>query len=554
MVDLPRLDAYHFYEREWSNYDDLYEQFDWQVPSQFNIAAYVCERWADDPERVAIHAETHEGTARTVTFAELHTRSNQLANYLREHGISRGDRVAVSGSQRPESLIGHLATWKLGAVSVPTSSLFGTHGLQYRFNDCGVKACLADTRTLETLGKVRSELEDLSLVLSIDDDTAEDDAIPVQTALSTASETFETVETDAEDTALIIYTSGTTGNPKGVVHAHRCVLGIVPTYVTLHLNMDFRGGERYYTPVEWAWVGSLLGGVLPGLFYGNGVVAYDAPKFDPTKTFELIESCNINTMLLPPTAVRKMAQYDNPDYEFEDIRAVVCGGEAVGKSIYEWVSSVFDAPVHDGYGQTEATTVICEVAALGVDKPGTMGKASLGHEMAVLDSETLEPVDDGEIGEIALRYEGDPTCFKEYWERPKLTDEKVRDGWLLTEDLGRRDEHGFFEFVGRKDDVIISSGYRIGPEEIEDCLSGHEAVVDAGVVGVPHEERGEIPRAFVILADGYEPGEDLVETLTEFCKQQLALYKYPREVEFVSELPQTPTGKIKRGELGTRDQ
>ena len=551
MVDHPRLDAYHFYEQEWDSYDDLYEEFDWEVPSKFNIASYVCDRWAGETDRVAINAETYQGESRKVTFSDLYRRSNQLANYLHERGLTQGDRIAVCGSQQPESIVGHLATWKIGAVSVPMSALFGTHGLKYRLNDSGAKACVADSPMLDTFSEIYSEIDDLNVVLSVDERQTEDDlgAITLDEALSDAAETCETAETSPSDAATIIYTSGTTDEPKGVVHAHKYLLGLLPQYVTIHLNMDLRGGELYYTPVEWAWVGSLFGGVFPGLFYGNGVVAYKSPTFEPMKTFELIDTYDIDTTLLPPTAVRKMAQHEDPSYELDSIRAVVCGGEAVGESIYEWTEKVFDAPVHDGYGQTEATTLIGEVEALGVNKLGTMGKPSLGNDVDIFDPETLEPADAGEVGEIVVRHETSPACFKKYWKLPEVTDEKIQDGWLLTEDLGKRDEEGYYVFVGRKDDVIISSGYRIGPEELEDCLSGHEVVVDAGVIGIPHEERGEVPKAFVVLAEGYEPRDSLVDTLTEFCKQRLALYKYPREVEFVSELPKTPTGKIKRNAL-----
>jgi acetyl-CoA synthetase len=242
--------------------------------------------------------------------------------------------------------------------------------------------------------------------------------------------------------------------------------------------------------------------------------------------------------------------------ELSGVRTISSGGESLGQTIVDWVKDTFaGADIHEGYGQTEANMVVGSCEPLGVQRQGKIGKAAPGHEVAILDPDTAEPtVDPGEVGEIGVRYEGGPACFNEYWNKPEKTEKKFKNGWLLTEDLGTADEDGYIEFVSRKDDVIISSGYRIGPEEIEDSLAGHDAVADAGVIGVPDAERGEVPKAYVTLAEGFEPSESLTEELQQHVKDRLAKYEYPRHIEFIGELPKTATGKIKRADLEDREE
>jgi acetyl-CoA synthetase len=243
-------------------------------------------------------------------------------------------------------------------------------------------------------------------------------------------------------------------------------------------------------------------------------------------------------------------------HDVSSVRTITSGGESLGETIIDWVNETFEgASIHEGYGQTEANMTVGGCEPLGAMKQGKMGKAAPGQEVEILDPETAEPLDEpGDVGEIGVRYEGNPVCLKEYWNKPKQTAAKVQNGWLLTEDLGTKDEDGFFEFVSRKDDVIISSGYRIGPEEIEDSLAGHDAVADAGVIGVPDDKRGEIPKAYVQLTDGYEASDALADTLQQHVKDRLAKYEYPRRLEFVEQLPKTATGKLRRADLETRHE
>jgi acetyl-CoA synthetase len=549
-----RLDAYHFDEEDWNDYDHLHDEFEWEVPEEFNMASYLCDRWADDEGRVALYAENEAGEERSYTFGEMREVTNRLANHLAEQGIERGDRVGVNAPQKPETVFAHVAAWKLGAVSVPLSTLFGPDALSYRLDDSDAVACIADESNVENLREVRDGLDSLETVLTVDA-TPEENETDFWDAIDGVSSEFETATTGAEEDAIIIYTSGTTGDPKGVRHAHRVLLGHLPLFVTTFCNMAMDDEDIFWTPSEWAWVASLFDTVFPGLYYGKPVLAYAGGPFDAEKAFELIEKYEVTNYFAPPTALRMMMQVDAEGYDIEAMRAIASGGESLGQSIVDWAEEVFaGAAVHEGYGQTEANVIIGDCTALTEFREGKMGRAAPGMDIEIVDTETAEAtVETGDIGEIAVRYEGNPVCFKEYWHKPDRTDRKVRNGWLLTEDLGSMDEDGYVTFKSRKDDVIISAGYRIGPEEVEESLAGHEAVADSAIIGIPDDERGEVPKAFVVLADGYEASEDLREGVQTHVKERLAAYEYPREVEFVEELPKTETGKVRRASLRDRE-
>ncbi|WP_276260544.1 acyl-CoA synthetase [Haloglomus litoreum] len=546
-----RLDAYHFYEREWESYDQLRAAFEWEVPERFNIAAFVCDRWATDPDRTAIHAETAAGDRRVYGFRDLYEMANGLANYLAAQGVERGDRVGVNLPQKPETAVAHLACWKLGAVSVPLSVKFGPDALGYRLEDSGAVACVVDAVNVEALREVRPSLPALETTLTVDaEPTAEERDLA--SAIADRSTTFETADTAAEDPAIIIYTSGTTGDPKGVLHAHRFFLGHLPLFLTDFCNVELRDEDVFWLPSEWSWI-AVFDIVFPAWFYGKPVVAYQADGFDPAAAFELIDRYDVTVTFIPPTALRMMKTIEDTDaYDLGSLRTIAAGGEALDRDTFEWAFETFgeDVAVHEGYGQTEANMLVANCTALADYKIGKLGLPGPGHELAILDPESAEPtVPTGEVGEIGVRYEGDPVCFLEYWNKPERTDAKIENGWLLTGDLGWVDEDGYYAFESRKDDVIISAGYRISPEEIEETLTGHPAVAQAGVVGVPDAERGEVPKAFIELAPGREGTGGLRAELQDHVKSRLARYEYPREIVVREELPRTTTGKVRRSAL-----
>jgi acetyl-CoA synthetase len=555
MLDVPRLEAYHFYEREWDSYDALLDWFEWEVPDQFNMAAYCCDRWAaETPNSVAIRYEDAKGNHEALTYGELDMRARQLAGFLRECGVSPGDRVGVNCPQRPETVITHIACWKLGATSVPLSTLFGPEGLAYRLQDAEAVAAVVDATNIENHRRVQSKCSKLETTVVVDGRP-----LPGEIAFSSALEEgeiqTETADTAANGEAILIYTSGTTGRPKGVRHGHRLLLGNLPLFLTAFCNVDLREDDVFWTPAEWAWVASLFDVVFPALYYGRELVASRSRgKFDPDRAFQAIERNTVTRYFAPPTALRMMMQTTGT-YEVSSIRTIASGGESLGQSIIEWAADVFDgATVHEGYGQTEANMLVGDSTTLIPFTEGYIGRPAPGHEIAIVDPETAEPtVPTGETGEIAVRYEGNPVCFLEYWNQPAKTAQKVQNGWLLTEDLGQLNEDGYLRFIGRTDDVIISSGYRIGPEEVEDSIASHPDVADAAVIGVPHDQRGEIVKAFVVLTAGIEPDDSLTDAIQTHVADRLAKYEYPRAVEYVAELPKTETGKVRRASLKERD-
>ncbi|MGQ4557597.1 AMP-binding protein [Halobellus sp. GM3] len=556
MGDTAHLETYYFHQRDFETIDEIEAWFEWEVPEEFNIAAYTSGRWADEKRNsVALYVERPTGERSAYTFRQVDRDANRFANYLASQGIEAGDRIAVNGTQRVESLVAHLAAFKVGAVAVPLTVLLGSEGLTYRLRDSGSTAFVADRGAIDTIRSVREEVDSLEMVIT-NDDFDQGDEVNFWDAVDRQSAQFETAATNADDPAFIIYTSGTTGQPKGVVHAHRHLLGELPQFLSLqrHRTSD---EQVVRTVSEWSWIMSLPGMVLPALFYGLPVVGSLGGKFDPETEFELIEEFGITHLNLPPTAVRMMMQTADPRERFDltSLQSLTTGGEAADENLINWVTETFEnAAFIEGYGTTEIGGLICDDPAVGLDhRVGYFGVPSVGHEVAVLDPETLDPIEEPhEIGELAVRYEGDPMLFLEYHKLPEKTAETVRDGWLLSDDLVSVDEDGYFRFHSRSDDIIITSGYRVAPKEIEEVLLTHEAVQNAGVIGAPHETRGEIPKAYIVPGDGIDPNAELKAELQAHVKDRLAKYEYPREIEFTDDLPKTTTGKVRRQSLRSR--
>ncbi|WP_144901055.1 acyl-CoA synthetase [Halobellus captivus] len=550
------LEKYYFHQQAFETLEEINEWFSWEVPETFNIARYACERWAErEPDRVALSLDRLDGERSEYTFAELNRLANRFATFLTDEGVGAGDHVAVNGTQCVESLVGHLAAFKIGAISVPLTVLLGSDGLTYRLQDCSASVFLADEAAIDALRSVRDAVDSLDLIVTYGDFDRGDE-VNFHEAIDGASASFETRPTSADDEAFIIYTSGTTGEPKGVVHAHQHLLGELPQFLSLQCHRT-DDEQVVRTVSEWSWIMSLPGIVLPAMFYGIPVVGYAGREFDPEREFELIDHYGITHLNLPPTAVRMMMQIDTPGdrYDLTSLQSLTTGGEAADERIIEWATDTFEnAAFLEGYGTSEIGGLICDDPAVGLDhRLGYFGVPSAGHDVAVVDPDTLEPIDEPhEIGELAVRYGEDPMLFLRYHGLPERTANTIQDGWLLSDDLVSKDEDGYFRFHSRSDDIIISSGYRIAPKEIEEVLLTHPAVQHVGVIGVPHETRGEIPKAFVVLADGYDPDETLTDELQSHVKDRLAKYEYPREIEFTDDIPTTTTGKVQRQSLRTR--
>lgn len=530
------------------DYEEVCRRFRWHLPRRFNIGVSVCDVHADRyPERLAIIHIDAEGRREDFRYGWLKETSNRLANVLAGHGVGAGDRVAILLPQGPEVAVAHIAAYKLGAVALPLSTLFGVDALSYRLKDAGALALVTNRQGVAKLAERRAELP-LKLVLSTDG--AAEGALALDAELSRASCEFAPRPTSADDPAMMIYTSGTTGAPKGALHAHRVLLGHIPGVQMPH---DFfpQPGDRFWTPADWAWAGGLLDVLLPSLYFGVPVVAHRFDKFDPEKAFALMAKASVRNAFVPPTALRMLRSVPNPRGRYDlKLRTLASGGESLGAETYAWGREALGLSINEFYGQTECNLVVSSCALMGVARPGAMGKPVPGHTVAVIRPDG-SPAAASEVGEIAVR-RPDPVMFLEYWQRPEATAEKFIGDWMTTGDQGFVDAEGYFHFVGRSDDIITSAGYRIGPGEIEDCLIRHPAVALAAAVGKPDPLRTEIVRAFVVLKQGYAPSENLAADIQAFVKNRLAAHEYPREVVFVDALPMTTTGKIIRRLLRER--
>ncbi len=524
-------------------FQELSEQFRWEIPEHYNIGVDVCDRWAErDPARLAIVYVRPDDRVEEVTFGALRDRSNRLANLLAASGVERGDRVGVLLPQMPEAALAHIAAHKLGAVSIPLFMLFGEEALAFRLSDAGAKAVITNREGAEKLARLRARLPDLKEIFVAEGTV--DGCRDLASEMAGQSSAFQPVVTTAEDPAILIYTSGTTGQPKGALHAHRVLLGHLPG-VEMSQDLFPQPGDKIWTPADWAWIGGLLDVLLPALHHGVPVVACRFAKFSAEAAFALIESQGIRNAFIPPTALKMMRGVEAPERRWRmNLRSIGSGGETLGSELIEWGRRVFGVTINEFYGQTECNVIVSSCSVLMPARPGIMGPAVPGHELAVVDVEG-QPLPDGTMGNIAVKAP-DPVMFLGYWNNSEATKAKFANDWLLTGDTGVRDEAGWFRFVGRDDDVITSSGYRIGPGEIEDCLIAHPAVKMAGVVGKPDPLRTEIVKAYVVPADGVEPGEALAAEVQSWVKTRLAAYEYPREVSFLEGLPLTTTGKIIR--------
>ena len=527
-----------------SNYGDLTRSFRWEIPARFNIATACCDRHADGSARLALIYVDEDGGASRTSFDELGDFSRRFANVLKADGLKRGDRVAVFLSQSLELPIAHMAAFRSGLVSIPLFALFGEDALEFRLSNSGAKAIVTDATGWEKLAKIHDRLPELRHVYVIGD-RAPEGTRPFWAALKAASADFVTVDTAADDPALIIYTSGTTGNPKGALHAHRVVLGHLPNIEMCH---DFlpKPGDLMWTPADWAWIGGLINALLGGWYHGVPIVGGRARKFEPQAAMQMMADYGIRNVFLPPTALKLMRQADvrHPGVR---LRSIFTGGESLGGELLDWVRATFGVDAHEVFGQTECNLVVGSNSKLFPIRPGSMGKATPGFDVRIINDKG-EELPRGTRGIIGVR-QPNPCTMLEYWRNPEATAKKYVGDFLLTGDLGIQDDDGYFWYVSREDDVITTAGYRVGPSEIEHTLMKHPAVAMSAVVGIPDPIRTESIKAWIVLRPGFTPNDALAREIQEFVKVQLAAHEYPRFVQFAETLPMTATGKVLRREL-----
>ncbi|WP_427185016.1 acyl-CoA synthetase [Bordetella bronchialis] len=542
-------------------YQALYDSFRWLVPTQFNIAEVCCHRWAEsglDARRIAVYYEDESGNREVWTYGRLAEAANQLANGLVRMGVGKGDRVGVVLGQRPETVVVHMATYSVGAIIVPLSGLFGPEALEARLRDSEARVAVVDAASSANLLSIAEQCPALHQIIGIG--FADERVLPWRSLLARQPGEFKRIPTLATDPAILLYTSGTTGAPKGALLPHCALIGNLPGFVA---SQDWfpKQGDVFWSPADWAWTGGMMDALLPTLYFGHPIVGTRG-RFSPERAFELLERYQVTNTFLFPTALKAMMKaVPAPRERYKLVlRAIMSAGESVGETVFNWCRSALGITPNEMFGQTEMNYLVGNSQARWPAKPGSMGRPYPGHQVAVID-EQGQPVKTGEVGEVALnRYDihghPDPILFLQYWRNPTATAAKFTGDWCRTGDLARKDEDGYLWYAGRSDDVFKSAGYRIGPGEIESCLLGHPAVANAAVVPKPDPERGALVKAYVVLTPEYagQPREGIVQALQDHVRERLAPYEYPKEIEFLDELPMTTTGKVQRRVLRQREE
>jgi acetyl-CoA synthetase len=541
-----------------TSYEELWKQVDYStlaIPDQFNLGTACVDE--QDTDARAITIVNRDRTSVDYTFGQIRDQSNRLANVLCELGIGRGDVVGIVNPASFETGVAYMALFRMGAIVLPLSSLFGPDALAFRLRHGEARVVITSAenapRVREAVGGGAADSgedgESASmpiLVIGGGAGTAPDGPgeQSYERALAAASDEFEPVVTRAEDPAFLIYTSGTTGDPKGALHAHRAVFGHIPAFETIY-EFYPQPDDVLWSPADWAWIAGLMDILVPAWFYGLPVVVDLDRAFSAERAVWLMREFRVSLTLLPATALRmiRSSGLDGGGFAY---RAVASGGEAVGADLLAWSEEFFGATVNEGYGQTEMNACIGNCASVFPIKPGSLGRALPGTAVAVLDGDGNPVI--GQVGEIAVD-RNHPNTLLEYWRNPEATRDKFLGDWLLTGDLAVQDEDGYVWFEARKDDVIKSSGYRIGPGEIESSLGAHPAVAMSAVVGAPDERKGEVPKAFVVLRSGQEASEELADELRAHVRTRLAPHEVPSEIVFLDDLPKTTTGKILRRAL-----
>jgi acetyl-CoA synthetase len=518
----------------------------WLIPERYNAALDCLDRNADLARHSALLYEESTGHAASYNFGQLTEACCRLANALAALGIGRGDVVAITAGQRPETAIAHMAIYRLGAIALPVSRLFGDDALRYRLEHSGARAIVTEAQSAGRLESIRQDLPALRHVIVAG---GKGSGHSFEDLIAAGAPACEAAPTTPEDPLLLMYTSGTTGNPKGVLQAARNILGRNGFDYALNF---IQPDDVYFSPADWAWSAGLTGLVCPWA-YGISVVADGrSGRFDPEAVYRLMEKHRVTLAMFPPAALELMRQISRPREKYRlALRCIFVTAGSPSAALANWMEEELRVAFNVGYGQTEANTVIGTCTELERPQPGALGKGYPGHDVAILGEDGTE-LKSGEAGVIALA-QGDPVLMKEYWKDRGAMAGKFVGRWMLTGDCGTMDDDGNVYFLGRADDVIKSSGYRIGPDEVEAALMEHPAVASCAVIGAPDPGRGQVVKALVKLHPGHAPSPEIATQLKEHVRARVGGHAYPRQVEFVDDFPMTATGKIKRKELRERE-
>jgi acetyl-CoA synthetase len=521
------------------SYEEMLAQHRWEVPERYNIARDVCDK--HDRDRLAMIWEDWRGNERQVKFGELQDLSSKFANVLEANGIERGDRVATLLPSLPETAAVFLGTYKCGAILLSMSVLYGDSGIEHRLKDSGAKALVTDTKNRH---RIPEGLAEKIFVMDGDEGERQSGDIDFGAEMEKASARYDVVDTAADDPAQLYYSSGTTGTAKGILHAHRYLLA----HEEFEFCHDIQDGELFHGSGEWAWAAGICPLLGPWRYGAVQFVFARKAGFDPEEQLRQLAKHEVTNMFTTPTALRSMTSVSDAGRKYPQKLRITCSaGEPLNPEVIRWFREQFGITVLDYYGLTESYPLCGNYPTVDV-REGSMGLPMPGWDVQILD-EDENPLPDGERGEICLRARSNPHYPIGYWNRDEDTQEVFGGEWFHTKDAAQRDEDGYVWYAGRADDVIISAGYRIGPFEVESACVEHPAVLEAAAVASPDQKRGDIVKAFIVLGEGHDRSEELADEIKKFVRERHSAYAYPREIEFVDDLPKTLTGKIRRIEL-----
>ncbi|MFO8051205.1 MAG: acyl-CoA synthetase [Thermoplasmatota archaeon] len=527
------------------NYEEEYGKWEWDIPEYYNMGYDAVDKHVSDPDKknkVALYWENDKGEARKYTFWEMSTLSNKVGNVLRELGMKKGDRFLIRLPNIPEFQMIFLGGLKIGAVPIPSSTMFKAKEVEYRIRDSDAVLAITTPEYAKEVEDVMDSCPTLKHIMVVGEPG--DGQISFYDLVNKASRYLEIERTRPDDMAFFCYTSGTTGMPKGAVHAHRWAIGNDPN---AFYWQAFRPDDIMAHTGALSWIYPLGNAFIYAWRNGASVLLYDG-RFTPEKWFELIERYQITNLACVPTGYRMFLTVKDFEkkWDLSTLRHCISAGEPLNPEVISEWKRKLGIQIYDGIGMTECMVYLSNIPGMEI-KPGSCGKPQPGHICAVVDSEG-NPVPTGELGTLAV-HKDDPGLFLEYWNKPEKTRKCFVGDWYLTGDTLYIDEDGYYWFSARGDDLIMTAGYRVSPFEVESTLIEHPAVLEAAVVSSPDKMRGVIIKAFLILNEGYEAGDELKKDIQKFMKENAAPYKYPREIEFVSELPKTQSGKIKRKQL-----
>ncbi len=552
----PNLPDYEKMRSEFS-WDSVRRELDGFENGWLNMAHESIDRHANSAlkDKPALLWEGKGGEEESYTFSELKALSNKFANALCGMGIKKGDRAFIFLDRIPELYVSLFGILKIGAIAGPLFSAFGNDAVKDRMFDSGAKVIITNPKLKKVVDNIKGDLPELKHTIVInknnrDDFKPGDGETCYYSVMENASEEFDIVKTDEEDLSIMHYTSGTTGKPKGATHAHRAIIG---QYATAKYILDFKQDDIYWCTADPGWVT----GTSYGMFgpWSNGItqVIFEG-GFTAKNWYGVIEKYKATIWYTAPTAIRMLMKAGDAiikNYDMSSLREIYSVGEPLNPEAVVWSNKVFGMPFHDTWWQTETgCMMIANYPSMDV-KPGSMGKPFPGINAGIIDDDGKD-VEDGVEGNLAIK-PGWPSMFKTYWKNEDLYNSRFKNGWYITGDRAKRDVDGRYTFIGRADDVIISSGHLIGPFEVESVLIEHPAVAEAAAIGKPDKIATEIVKAFVALKDGYEMSEKLNREIAQFARKKLSAFARPREIEFVDSLPKTRSGKIMRRLLKARE-